>query len=72
VTVEGRCCAIEDAFETAKTGLGLTHNEARSLHGWHRHVPLVMLALAMMSAVRHRANQLPPPKTGSGARQAGP
>jgi SRSO17 transposase len=63
VAVEGRRWAIEDAFETAKNELGLDHNETRSWHGWHRHVSLVMLAFAMMAAVRHRANQLPPPKT---------
>ena len=62
VAVEGRRWAIEDAFEATKTELGLDHNETRSWHGWHRHVSLVMLAFAMMSAVRHRANQLPPPK----------
>jgi len=62
VSVEGRRWAIEDAFETAKTELGLAHNETRSWHGWHRHVSLVMLAFAMMSAVRYRANQRPPPK----------
>ena len=62
VSVEGRRWAIEDAFETAKTELGLAHNETRSWHGWHRHVSLVMLAFAMMAAVRHRANDLPPPK----------
>jgi SRSO17 transposase len=45
-----------------KTELGLAHNETRSWHGWHRHVSLVMLALAMMAAVRHHANQRPPPK----------
>jgi len=50
------------AFETAKTELGLAHNETRSWHGWHRHVSLVMLAFAMMAAVRHHANQRPPPK----------
>ena len=61
--VEGRRWAIEDAFETAKTELGLTHNETRSWHGWHRHVSLVMLAFAMLAAVRHRANGLPPPKS---------
>src|SRR3954466_15071973 len=43
VSVEGRRWAIEDAFETAKTELGLSHNETRSWHGWHRHVSLVML-----------------------------
>ena len=55
VSVEGRRWAIEDAFETAKTELGLDHNETRSWHGWHRHVSLVMLAFAMMAVVRHRA-----------------
>jgi SRSO17 transposase len=63
VGVEGRRWAIEDGFETAKTELGLAHNETRSWHGWHRHVSLVMLAFAMMAAVRHRANQFSPPKT---------
>src|SRR4051795_9277873 len=33
VLVEGRRWAIEDAFETAKTELGLAHNETRSWHG---------------------------------------
>ena len=63
VAVEGRRWAIEDAFETAKTELGLDHNETRSWHGWHRHVSLVMLAFAMMARVRRHANQAPPPKT---------
>jgi SRSO17 transposase len=72
VGVEGRRWAIEDAFETAKTELGLDHNETRSWHGWHRHVSLVMLAFAMMAAVRHRANRVPPPKTGTRARQPVP
>jgi len=63
VAVEGRRWAIEDAFETAKTELGLDHNETRSWHGWHRHVSLVMLAFAMMAAVRHHANTIAPPKT---------
>ena len=62
VSVEGRRWAIEDSFETTKNELGLDHNETRSWHGWHRHVSLVMLAFAMMAAIRHRANQAPPPK----------
>jgi SRSO17 transposase len=70
VAVEGRRWAIEDAFETAKTELGLAHNETRSWHGWHRHVSLVMLAFAMMAAVRRRANQAAPPKRARRARQA--
>ena len=62
VRVEGRRWTIEDAFETAKTELGLTHNETRSWHGWHRHVSLVMLAFAMMAVVRQRANNLASPQ----------
>ena len=64
VGVEGRRWTIEDAFETAKTELGLDHNETRSWHGWHRHVSLVMLAFALLTVIRHRANTtLPPPKS---------
>jgi Transposase DDE domain len=59
VAVEGQRWAIEDSFKTAKNKLGLDHNETRSWHGWHRHVSLVMLAFAMMAAIRHRANALP-------------
>ena len=62
VRVEGQRWAIEDAFETAKTELGVTHNETRSWHGWHRHVSLVMLAFAMMAVVRQRANSLNSPQ----------
>ena len=72
VMVEGRRWAIEDAFETAKTELGLAHNETRSWHGWHRHVSLVMLAFAMMAAVRYRASSVPPPKTKGRVRPAAP
>ena len=62
VRVEGHRWAIEDGFETAKTELGLDHNETRSWHGWHRHVSLVMLAFAMLAVIRHRANAPAPPK----------
>ena len=61
--IEGHRWAIEDGFETAKNEFGLDHNETRSWHGWHRHVSLVMLAFAMMAAIRHQANHPPPPKT---------
>lgn len=59
IAVEGRRWAIEDSFESAKNELGLDHNESRSWHGWHRHVSLVMLAFAMMAAIRHHANAAP-------------
>jgi SRSO17 transposase len=64
VMVEGHRWAIEDSFETAKNELGLDHNETRSWHGWHRHVSLVMLAFAMMAAIRHRANTVQQTKPG--------
>ena len=63
VSVEGHRWAIEDSFETAKNELGLDHNETRSWHGWHRHVSLVMLAFAMMAAIRHQENKPMPKKT---------
>ena len=63
VNVEGHRWAIEDSFETAKNEFGLDHNETRSWHGWHRHVSLVMLAFAMMAAIRRQANRQIPKKT---------
>jgi SRSO17 transposase len=75
VAVEGRRWAIEDAFETAKTELGLDHNETRSWHGWHRHVSLVMLAFAVLAVARHRANaaaaQTPPRVSRATGRSSG-
>jgi hypothetical protein len=60
VAVEGQRWSVEEAFETAKTELGLDHNETRSWHRWHRHVSLVMLAHATLARVRQRANRAPP------------
>jgi SRSO17 transposase len=40
---------IEECFERAKTDLGLDHCEARSWHGWHRHMTLVMAAAAFLA-----------------------
>lgn len=62
VRIEGHRWAIEDGFETAKNELGLDHNETRSWHGWHRHVSLVMLAFAMLTAIRREANGIDPRK----------
>jgi hypothetical protein len=50
VKVDGHRWAIEDSFETAKNELDRDHNETRSWYGWHRHVPLVMFAFAMLAA----------------------
>jgi SRSO17 transposase len=40
---------IEECFERAKGDLGLDHCEARSWHGWHRHMTLVMAAAAFLA-----------------------
>ena len=72
VNVEGHRWAIEDSFETAKNEFGLDHNETRSWNGWHRHVSLVMLAFAMMAAIRHQANQPAPKKTNRSAIKSRP
>jgi len=58
--------AIADAFETAKTELGLAHNEPRSWHGWHRHVSPVMLAFALLMVIRHKADTLTSPQKSQG------
>jgi len=47
---------IEQAFQRAKDDLGLDHCEARSWHGWHRHMTLVMAAAAYLAKLS--ANQL--------------
>ena len=69
VGIEGHRWAIEDSFETAKNEFGLDHNETRSWQGWHRHVSFVMLAFAMMAAIRRHANHPAPKKTASGAKR---
>ena len=49
---------IEECFLRAKDDLGLDHCEARSWHGWHRHMTLVMAAaafLARLAADQRRA-----------------
>lgn len=42
---------IEECFLRAKDDLGLDHCEARSWHGWHRHMSLVMAAAAFLAQV---------------------
>ena len=69
VAVEGRRWAIEDAFETAKTELGLDHNETRTWHGWHRHVSLVMLAFAMLAVHPPPGERLPHPQKARAGRR---
>ena len=42
---------IEECFLRAKDDLGLDHCEARSWHGWHRHMSLVMAAAAFLTRI---------------------
>ena len=59
---------IEECFQRAKDDLGLDHCEARSWHGWHRHMSLVMAAAAFLAKLaadlrrdaRAKANETSP------------
>jgi SRSO17 transposase len=59
---------IEECFQRAKEELGLDHCEARSWHGWHRHMTLCMAAAAFLAklaaqlrqAARTKANERSP------------
>jgi SRSO17 transposase len=42
---------IEECFQRAKEELGLDHCEARSWHGWHRHMTLCMAGLAFLAGL---------------------
>lgn len=53
--VAGQRWTIEECFQTGKGEVGLDHCEARSWHGWHRHVTLAMAALAFLVAMRAKA-----------------
>lgn len=56
---------IEECFLRAKDDLGLDHCEARSWHGWHRHMALVMAAalfLAQIAAEQRKAAYVSAPE----------
>ncbi len=59
VRVAGARWAVEECFELAKGECGLDEYEVRSWRGWHRHVTLSLLALAVVAAIRSR---LPAPR----------
>ena len=56
VRVAGSRWAVEECFELAKGECGLAHGEGRTWHAWHRHITLSMFALAVLAALRWRAN----------------
>ena len=49
---------IEECFLRAKDDLGLDHCEARSWHGWHRHMSLVMAAAAFLAKLAAEQRRL--------------
>jgi SRSO17 transposase len=52
----GRRWLVEECFEAAKQEVGLADYEVRSWRGWHRHVTLAMLALALLAGLRAGLN----------------
>src|SRR3954469_22803686 len=52
VRAAGRRWLVEECFEAAKQEVGLADYEVRSWRGWHRHVALAMLALALLAGLR--------------------
>jgi SRSO17 transposase len=54
--VAGRRWLVEECFKTAKQEVGLGDYEVRSWRGWHRHVTLAMLALALLAGLRAGLN----------------
>jgi SRSO17 transposase len=60
VTAIGARWHIEEDFETAKD-LGLDHYEVRSFVAWYRHITLVMLAHAFLTAICAQALPLASP-----------
>src|SRR4051794_4111288 len=70
VRAAGRRWLVEECFEAAKQEVGLADYEVRSWRGWHRHVALAMLALALLAGLRAGLNRLKgarePPATPGG------
>ncbi len=67
--VAGRRWLVEECFEAAKQEVGLADYEVRSWRGWHRHITLAMLALALLAGLRARLNAA---AKGGGEPTAGP
>jgi SRSO17 transposase len=49
--VAGLRWTIEECFQSAKGETGLDHCEARSWHGWHRHMTLSMMSVSTTECV---------------------
>src|SRR3954462_5188787 len=73
--VAGRRWLVEECFEAAEQEVGLADYEVRSWRGWHRHVTLAMLALALLAGLRAGLNRLKgarEPLASSSCRSASP
>jgi SRSO17 transposase len=49
---------IEECFQRPKEELGLDHCEARSWHGWHRHMTLCMTAASFLARLSAQLRQV--------------
>jgi SRSO17 transposase len=67
VRVAGSRWTIEEGFERAKGDCGLDEYEVRSWVGWYRHITLSLLALAVLTVVRSRAESRPTPQKKGGS-----
>ncbi|WP_446685681.1 IS701 family transposase [Micromonospora polyrhachis] len=57
VRVAGSRWSIEELFQTGKGQVGLDHYQVRGWTGWHRHITLTMLALAVLTILAATAQQ---------------
>ncbi len=51
VRIAGVRWSVEEYFQAAKGQVGLDHYQVRNWTSWHRHITLVMLALAFLTAL---------------------
>ena len=65
IRVAGARWRVEECLELGKGECGLDEYEVRSWTGWHRHVTLSLLALAVVAVIRSR---VPTPRREKGAR----
>src|SRR3712207_7334773 len=56
--VAGRRWLVEACFAAAKQEVGLADCEVRSWHGWHRHVTIAVLALALLARSEEHTSEL--------------
>ena len=72
ITVAGRRWSIQEAFQAAKTQVGLDHYQCRGWKAWHRFTLLAMIALAVLvtAAIQLTTGPVPIAVTTSSYRSA--